>query len=102
MRMADWLAKLDDILRLNERERLIGPGTRPGRGTSFPGPPGQGGLMARVRGLGLSAVRTEGAIPPPSLLQCVHREDASLGGMRPENYGLTDEPRRKTRCRLAS
>jgi hypothetical protein len=45
--------------------------------------------MPRRDSLGLTAVRTEGAILPPSLLQRVHREDPALGGMKPEEFGLS-------------
>lgn len=45
--------------------------------------------MARPHRLGLSAVRTEGAILPPSILQRIHREDPTLGGMTPEDFGLS-------------
>lgn len=45
--------------------------------------------MARPQRLGLSAVRSEGAILPPSILQRIHREDPSLGGMTPDDFGLS-------------
>lgn len=55
--------------------------------------------MARRDTLGLSAVRTEGAILPPSILQRVHREDPSLGGMKPEEFGLSGERIREAASR---
>jgi len=45
--------------------------------------------LARPQRLGLSAVRSEGAILPPSILQRIHREDPSLGGMTPDDFGLS-------------
>ena len=45
--------------------------------------------MARRDRLGLSAVRTEGAILPPSILARIHREDPTLGGLKPDDYDLS-------------
>ena len=55
--------------------------------------------MARRDTLGLTAVRTEGAILPPSILQRIHREDASLGGIKPQEYGLSGERIREAASR---
>ena len=55
--------------------------------------------MARREGLGLSAVRTEGAILPPSLLARVQAGDAKLAGLKPEDYGLSGERLREAASR---
>jgi hypothetical protein len=45
-------------------------------------------MMSRRESLGLTAVRSEGAILPPGILTRIHREDESLEGMKPADYGL--------------
>ncbi len=45
--------------------------------------------MARGDRLGLSSVRTEGAILPPSVLRRIHELSPTLGGTSPEDFGLS-------------
>ncbi len=45
--------------------------------------------MARRDKLGFIAIRTEGGLLPPSILQRIHRLDPTLGGLNPEDYGLS-------------
>lgn len=45
--------------------------------------------MARRDKLGFAAIRTEGGLLPPSILQRIHRLDPTLGGLNPEDYGLS-------------
>lgn len=45
--------------------------------------------MARREKLGFTAIRTEGGLLPPSILQRIHRQDLALGGLNPEDYGLS-------------
>lgn len=55
--------------------------------------------MAKRERLGLSAVRTEGAILPASILQRIHREDSTLEGLKPEQYGLAGDRLREAASR---
>ncbi len=55
--------------------------------------------MARRDTLGLSAVRTEGAILPPSILVRIHAEDPGLPGLKPLDYGLSGERIREAASR---
>jgi len=55
--------------------------------------------MARRDHLGLIAVRTEGAILPPSILQRIHREDTNLGGLKAEDYCLAGDRIREAASR---
>lgn len=45
--------------------------------------------MARADKLGLTAVRTEGAMLPPSILRRIHELSPTLGGLTPEDFGLS-------------
>jgi hypothetical protein len=45
--------------------------------------------MARRDKLGFTAIRTEGGLLPPSILSRIHRLDPTLGGLNPEEYGLS-------------
>lgn len=58
--------------------------------------------MAKRERLGLSAVRTEGAILPASILQRIHREDLALDGLKPEQYGLAGDRLREAASRAWS
>ena len=49
--------------------------------------------------LGLTAVRTEGAILPASILQRIHREDPGLDGLKPEQYDLSGDRLREAASR---
>lgn len=55
--------------------------------------------MAKRERLGLTAVRTEGAILPASILQRIHREDPGLDGLKPEQYDLTGDRLREAASR---
>ena len=55
--------------------------------------------MAKRERLGLTAVRTEGAILPASILQRIHREDPGLDGLKPEQYGLAGDRLREAASR---
>lgn len=55
--------------------------------------------MAKHERLGLTAVRTEGAILPASILQRIHREDPGLDGLKPEQYDLTGDRLREAASR---
>lgn len=49
--------------------------------------------------IGLSAIRSEGAILPQRLLARVRAEDGKLGGLKPEDYGLSGERLREAASR---
>ncbi len=55
--------------------------------------------MAKRERLGLTAVRTEGAILPVSILQRIHLEDRTLDGLKPEQYDLTGDRLREAASR---
>lgn len=55
--------------------------------------------MAKRDRLGLTAVRTEGAILPVSILQRIHRQEPSLDGLKPEQYGLAGDRLREAASR---
>jgi type I restriction-modification system DNA methylase subunit len=55
--------------------------------------------VAKRERLGLTAVRTEGAILPASILQRIHREDPGLDGLKPEQYDLTGDRLREAASR---
>jgi hypothetical protein len=55
--------------------------------------------MSKRERLGLTAVRTEGAILPASILQRIHREDPTLDGLKPEHYDLTGDRLREAASR---
>lgn len=55
--------------------------------------------MAKRERLGLTAVRTEGAILPASILQRIHREDPALDGLKPEQYDLAGDRLREAASR---
>lgn len=55
--------------------------------------------MAKRERLGLTAVRTEGAILPASILQRIHREDPGLDGLKPEQYDLSGDRLREAASR---
>lgn len=40
-----------------------------------------------------AAIRTEGGLLPPDLLDRILNKDASLGGLRPVDYGLGESTR---------
>lgn len=54
---------------------------------------------ARTDRLSLTAVRTEGAILPPSVLKRIHSEDPKLQGIKADDYGLSGERVREAASR---
>lgn len=55
--------------------------------------------MSRKNNLGLTAILTDGAILPPSVLQRIHQEDKSLGGLEPVDYGYSGNKLREAASR---